>query len=133
MQVLRVPVLGALALIAVLSACGAPAATVRQTQAPATIARTIVQASPTSGQAATATSTSARVSTATAVVTAPASAIATQTETPAPAAATEAPAIAGQLAASQYQGLPQGVTPDGFPFLGKPDAPITLIDYSDFL
>jgi hypothetical protein len=32
-----------------------------------------------------------------------------------------------------YDGLAQGKTIDGFPFLGSPDAPVTLVDYSDFL
>ena len=32
-----------------------------------------------------------------------------------------------------YKGIEQGVTADGFPYLGKADAPITLTDYSDFL
>jgi hypothetical protein len=52
---------------------------------------------------------------------------------PATAAATEPPPAFGTLLATQYEGIPQGVTPDGFPFLGQPDAPLTLIDYSDFL
>ena len=32
-----------------------------------------------------------------------------------------------------YDGMPQGVTEDGFPYLGDPDAGVTVIDYSDFL
>lgn len=32
-----------------------------------------------------------------------------------------------------YKGIVQGLTADGFPYLGKADAPITLTDYSDFL
>jgi hypothetical protein len=32
-----------------------------------------------------------------------------------------------------FNGIPQGRTADGFPFLGNPDAAVTLIDYSDFL
>lgn len=37
------------------------------------------------------------------------------------------------LASIQYDGLAQGFEADGTPFLGRPDAPITLYDYSDFL
>lgn len=32
-----------------------------------------------------------------------------------------------------YDGIPTGQTEQGFPFLGQPDAPVTVIDYSDFL
>ena len=32
-----------------------------------------------------------------------------------------------------FDGIPQGQTIDGFSFLGSPDAPVTLVDYSDFL
>ena len=32
-----------------------------------------------------------------------------------------------------FDGIPQGQTIDGFPSLGSPDAPVTLVDYSDFL
>ena len=32
-----------------------------------------------------------------------------------------------------YNGLPAGLTADGYPYLGDPDAPITLEEYSDFL
>jgi hypothetical protein len=32
-----------------------------------------------------------------------------------------------------FKGIEQGFTADGFPYLGKADAPITLTDYSDFL
>lgn len=35
--------------------------------------------------------------------------------------------------ATAYKGIEQGVTADGFPYLGKADAPITLTDNSDFL
>lgn len=35
--------------------------------------------------------------------------------------------------AADYNGIPQGVTDEGFYRLGDPDAPLTLIDYSDFL
>lgn len=32
-----------------------------------------------------------------------------------------------------FNGIPHGLTEDGYPYLGDPDAGITLIDYSDFL
>lgn len=32
-----------------------------------------------------------------------------------------------------FDGISVGVTNDGFPYLGSADAPVTLIDYSDFL
>jgi len=32
-----------------------------------------------------------------------------------------------------YKRIPTGLTADGFPFLGSPNAPVTLIDYSDFV
>jgi hypothetical protein len=32
-----------------------------------------------------------------------------------------------------FDGVPHGVTPDGFYFLGQPNAPVTMTDYSDFL
>ncbi len=36
-------------------------------------------------------------------------------------------------AAVLYDGLAQGQTAGGFPALGDPNAPVALIDYSDFL
>lgn len=45
------------------------------------------------------------------------------------AAATEAPPEAQQL----YDGIPFSQNPEGFYELGQPEAPVTLIDYSDFL
>jgi hypothetical protein len=32
-----------------------------------------------------------------------------------------------------FDGVPHGVTSDGFYFLGQPNAPVTMTDYSDFL
>ncbi len=48
----------------------------------------------------------------------------------APAPTTAAPAA---VSLPPFKGIPQGRTTDGFPFLGAADAPVTLIDYSDFL
>jgi hypothetical protein len=42
----------------------------------------------------------------------------------------EAPAPAEAVL---FNGIPQGITDEGFPYLGDPRAPVTLIDYSDFL
>jgi ABC-type Fe3+-hydroxamate transport system substrate-binding protein len=100
-----------------LSACaGAPGATptpIATRTAPPTVTATI----------ASVTSTSTPV---------PPTAVATQVA--ATVAASPTPVLKVlSIAASQYQGLPQGITTDGFPFLGQPDAPLTLIDYSDFL
>jgi len=43
------------------------------------------------------------------------------------------PAAAATMTLPLFDGIPQGRTADGFPFLGNPDAAVTLIDYSDFL
>ena len=32
-----------------------------------------------------------------------------------------------------YNGLPVGVTEDGYPYLGDPDAPVSLVEFSDYL
>lgn len=32
-----------------------------------------------------------------------------------------------------FKGIPQGVTAEGFYFLGAADAPVVFYDYSDFL
>jgi hypothetical protein len=77
-------------------------------------------------------------------------ATATSTEAPALAAPTATVALPAALAATDapplpspsapivpalplYNGITHGVTPNGFFFLGDPDAPVTLTDYSDFL
>ena len=36
-------------------------------------------------------------------------------------------------AADATAGLPNGVTPDGHFYLGRADAPVTLVEYGDFL
>lgn len=50
-------------------------------------------------------------------------------------ATTARPTAAAQASrvASSYKGIEQGITADGFPYLGRADAPLTLSDYSDFL
>ena len=53
-----------------------------------------------------------------------------------PTAAPPAPTAAGPSEAqtgTPYNGVAQGLTPEGFPFLGAANAPVTLTDYSDFL
>ena len=45
------------------------------------------------------------------------------------ATSTTAPAAA----ASTYNGLPVGFTDDGYPYLGDPDAPVSLVEFSDYL
>jgi len=46
---------------------------------------------------------------------------------------TNTPEVAIAESTPSYDGIPVGVTDDGFPYLGSADAPVTLIDYSDFL
>lgn len=46
-----------------------------------------------------------------------------------PAPPTERPAAAR---AGSYADLPQGVTPEGYQYLGDPAAPLTLVMYSDY-
>jgi hypothetical protein len=107
---LRLLVPALVALAALLAGCGQGASTPAQsraTRAPAT------EALP----AATAPLTTAPTAAATATIAAAA-----------PTAAEPAPAAAGPFA-----GLAQGVTPEGYHTLGSPDAPVTLVMYSDFL
>ena len=55
---------------------------------------------------------------------------------PQPTAPPPAPTSTGPSAAPEatlYRGVAQGLTSEGFPFLGAADAPVTLTDYSDFL
>jgi hypothetical protein len=71
-------------------------------------------------------------------------------ETPVPSSATPADTLGAMLAASAaativptgsqvlaevqlFNGIAQGYTADGFPYLGNSEAPISLHDYSDFL
>jgi protein-disulfide isomerase len=49
-------------------------------------------------------------------------------------AAAQGPARVQKVAAVEtYQGTPVGFTADGLPFRGKPDAPLTLVEYTDYL
>ena len=43
------------------------------------------------------------------------------------------PEITPTAAARLFNGIEQGFTETGFPYLGSSEAPVTLIDYSDFL
>ncbi|MBK9712690.1 MAG: hypothetical protein IPO81_15470 [Kouleothrix sp.] len=56
------------------------------------------------------------------------------TAAPPPAAATAAgqPTVAAPPTATA-SGIPEGLTPEGYHVLGRADAPVTLINYSDFL
>lgn len=59
---------------------------------------------------------------------------ASTTASSAPGAASATPSLAGASATlPPFNGISQGRTPAGFPFLGSPDAAVTLVDYSDFL
>ena len=94
--------------------CGAQQPTASPTTVPAIPAAPAAVPSP---SAATAAPTKAPV-------VATATSIQLQTQTP-----TEAPLQTLPL----FNGIPHGITPDGFHFLGMFDAPVTLTDYSDFL
>ena len=62
----------------------------------------------------------------TAADTAPATQPTAAPSAPTAAAPSEAPA------GTPYNGVAQGLTADGFPFLGAADAPVTLTEHSDF-
>ncbi len=52
------------------------------------------------------------------------------------AAGSQAPAAAptaGAAQAGDAVAIPSGLTPEGYHMLGRPDAPVTLVMYSDFL
>ena len=52
------------------------------------------------------------------------------------AAASQAPAAAPTAGAAQpgnSAAIPDSLTPEGYHMLGRPDAPVTLVMYSDFL
>ena len=48
-------------------------------------------------------------------------------------ASTETPEPTEEPAQLLFNGIAHGLTDAGFPYLGDPDAPVTVIDYSDFL
>jgi hypothetical protein len=48
-------------------------------------------------------------------------------------AATDLPAIAATAAPAEAGSIPIGKTPEGYNYLGSPNAPVTIIFYSDFL
>jgi protein-disulfide isomerase len=43
------------------------------------------------------------------------------------------PRVEKAAAVETYQGTPVGFTADGHPFRGKPDAPLTLVEYTDYV
>jgi protein-disulfide isomerase len=49
------------------------------------------------------------------------------------AAAQGPPPVQKVAAIETYQGTPVGFTADGHPYRGKPDAPLTLVEYTDYL
>ncbi len=58
----------------------------------------------------------------------------TQPSAAVPAAATIAAAPTPTMAGlALLAGIPQGTTPEGYHTLGDPQAPVTIINYSDFL
>lgn len=114
-------------LTAWLAACGQGEGMVEPTAAVVTeTAAVVVPATETSAPAATDTAVAA------VEATAPTAAAATSTTaapTSAPAPATAAPTAT----ATAQSGIPSGRTDAGIFYLGQPDAPVTVRDYSDFL
>ena len=53
--------------------------------------------------------------------------------TPALAQATAAAPTAGAAQPGAAAAIPDSLTPEGYHVLGRPDAPVTLVMYSDFL
>ncbi|MDE2994245.1 MAG: hypothetical protein OXU67_10220 [Chloroflexota bacterium] len=59
----------------------------------------------------------------------------TPTPPPPPTALPPPPTVAAPSeapAGTPYNGVAQGLTAEGFPFLGAANAPVTLTEYSDF-
>lgn len=52
---------------------------------------------------------------------------------PAAATAPVRPTVAAPQPTATASGIPEGLTPEGYHVLGRADAPVTLINYSDFL
>lgn len=52
----------------------------------------------------------------------------TRAPTSTPTTADSTPVVAGY-----FPDLPRGLTPEGYHYLGRPDAPVTMVIYSDFL
>ncbi len=127
-----------LAGIGLLAACGTTAPT-PQVGAALTTTATSALAAPTTA----APTTAAPAAPATLAPTAASAAAAIQPTAPPAASPSAAPfAVTATLPPSAVVAtaplppldvLAQGRTTDGFPFLGSADAPVTLIDYSDFL
>lgn len=135
--------LSGLAGLSFLAACGrtptpqavgmAPAVT-----PPPPTATTAIQAIPSPSATIAATPTiqpaSAVPSAAIATTIAPATTTVAPNPSALPTAPTAAsPAVAATMTLPLFNGIPQGRTTDGFPFLGNPDVAVTVIDYSDFL
>lgn len=59
--------------------------------------------------------------------------ISASTPAPTAAAATGLPITTPETAARRYKGIEQGVTEEGFPYLGNLEATLTITDYSSFL
>lgn len=72
------------------------------------------------------TETQPEPATPTTAVTAPATQPTAAAPAPTAAAPSETPA------GTSYSGVAQGLTPEGFPFLGAANAPVTLTEHSDF-
>ncbi len=49
------------------------------------------------------------------------------------AAPTATPGAAASTLSEVYPGVPRSRTPEGYHLLGNPEAPVTLVMYSDFL
>jgi hypothetical protein len=62
-----------------------------------------------------------------------AAATAAPTAAGAPAATAAPTAAAAEPQSSGAASIPEGLTPEGYHMRGSPDAPITLVMYSDFL